>query len=126
MVKNQIQVALAVTEQVKPKRNPKLDLEKTGDTNYQSSILSVNVRGLYCMKEKTKVKQLEFLAIQYNAIAILITESWLTDDILNAEISVKGYTLYRMNRVNRKRGVCVCTLEVIMQQSLSPQIRMDL
>ena len=33
MVKNQIQVALAVTEQVKPKRNPKLDLEKTGDTN---------------------------------------------------------------------------------------------
>ena len=46
------------------------------------------------MKEKTKVKQLEFLAIQYNAIAILITESWLTDDILNAEISVKGYTLY--------------------------------
>ena len=33
-----------------------------------------------------------------------MTETWLTDNIVNAEIAISGYTLYRADRIGRQRG----------------------
>ena len=35
------------------------------------------------------------LAIETNAPCIVLTETWLTPDILDPEISIPGYSLYR-------------------------------
>ena len=56
------------------------------------------MRGLYSKTDRTKVTQLNFMAIQYNAMAIAISESWLEESILNAELNIDGYTIYRADR----------------------------
>jgi len=37
-----------------------------------------------------------------------VTETWLTKNIADSDISIPGYSLYRCNRIRRKGGgVCV-------------------
>ena len=64
----------------------------------------MNIRGIKVQTEKTKVNQLRNLAITANAYIIAVTETWLKDDIVNAEIAIYGYTLYRSDRIVRQRG----------------------
>ena len=48
------------------------------------------------------------MAIKYNAMAIAISESWLEESFLNAEINIDGFTIYRADRNDRMRGgVCM-------------------
>ena len=39
-----------------------------------------------------------------NPLSIVLTESHLSDNILSAEVSIPGYTLYRSDRVGRTHG----------------------
>ena len=42
--------------------------------------------------------------ISDNSIGIFITETWLNQDILDAEVYLDGYNLFRGDRVGRQRG----------------------
>jgi hypothetical protein len=73
-----------------------------------SSILSLNIRGLLLSKDKTKCDQLSDMAKSNNALVIALTETWLTSDIMDAEIAIPGFNVYRADRVERSRGgTCV-------------------
>ena len=39
-----------------------------------------------------------------NSIGCFLTETWLNQDILDAEVSLEGFNLFRGDRVGRARG----------------------
>lgn len=39
-----------------------------------------------------------------NSIGVFLTETWLSQDILDAEVSLEGFNLFRGDRVGRSRG----------------------
>ena len=72
-----------------------------------------NIQGLYPRSNKHKVQLLKESAIIENVFLIAITESHLRDEILDAEIVLDGFHLYRSDRANeiRKGGVIVYVRE---------------
>ena len=60
------------------------------------------------MSNKTKVAHLRDLAEEANAPWIMVTETWLTPDVLDAEIAIKGYELFRADREGRSHGGTCC------------------
>ena len=86
------------------------DTERTGnrcseqDKKHISTMITLNVRGLILKKDKSKVKQLEAMAIEYNAAVIVLTETWFDESILSGEVAINGYSLYRTDRNGRNRG----------------------
>ena len=63
-----------------------------------SCILFGNVAGLYPSTNKVKVQYLGELANDKNAIIIALTESHLKSHILDAEISIPGFQVFRSDR----------------------------
>ena len=55
-------------------------------------MLYANIRGLYLLSNKTKIRQTEDLMIIHNSVGTMITESWLSDDILDAELNIKDFS----------------------------------
>ena len=90
-----------------------------------NSAIYLNIRGLYLLSNRTKVQYLHDRAKTSNCSMILITESWLTPDILDAEVSIQGYTLYRADREDRTHGGCAAwirndlTTQLVLSQSNS-------
>ena len=39
-----------------------------------------------------------------NSLGVILTETWLTSDINDAEVNIDGYTIYRSDRKVRMRG----------------------
>ena len=69
--------------------------------------ISMNIRGLLPMKNKTKVAYLSDLAAQSNALFITLTETHMTPDILSAEVAINNYSFYRSDRLGgRTHGGC--------------------
>ena len=59
---------------------------------------------------KEKLNQLEFLANEHSAFLIVITESWLNECLLDAEVKINGFYLLRSDRSTKGRGgTCVYT-----------------
>ena len=84
-----------------------------------------NIRGLFPSTNKTKIPYLQDLALVSNAPFIVLTETHLNPNIVDAEIHLKNYTLYRSDRVGRSHGG-VCTYvrndlaaEIILKDSNS-------
>ena len=69
-----------------------------------NGVLSWNIRGLFPRSNKTKILYLRDLAIQQTPLYIVLTETHMTPDILDAEVSISGYTLYRSDRLGRTHG----------------------
>ena len=44
------------------------------------------------------------MALLRNPLSIVLTETHMNDDILSAEVSIPGYTLFRSDRVGRTHG----------------------
>ena len=71
------------------------------------SLISLNVRGL-AVQNMSKIKYIEFMIKNENAYLVSISESWLEEGILDAELKIPGFTVYRSDRKLRNRGgVCV-------------------
>ena len=69
--------------------------------------ISVNIRGLYPLKDRTKVSYLRDLAGESLAPFIAVQETHLTVEILSAEVQIPVYTLYRSDREGgRSHGGC--------------------
>ena len=67
-----------------------------------------NIRGLYPKSDQSKLPYLSDLARESNSPFICLTETHLTPDVLDAEISIEGYNLFRSDRQTRSHGG-VCT-----------------
>lgn len=67
-----------------------------------------NARGLNPKSNQTKVPYLGELSLEDEALFILVTESQLSEDILEAEVHIKDYTIYRTDRGNDRSGGGVC------------------
>ena len=57
-----------------------------------------NIRGLWLQSNRNKVKYLRDTAIQSNAPFIALTETHLKPEILDAEVKIEGWSLYRSDR----------------------------
>ena len=64
----------------------------------------VNIRGLYPKCDQSKVPYLSDLAKVTNAPFICVTETHLNPNILDAEVAVDGYELFRSDRKERTHG----------------------
>ena len=83
------------------KHRQKIRVDKNGG-------IYANIRGLYPKSNQSKIPYLENLASISNAPFICITESHLNPNILDAEIQIKNYSLFRSDRTDRSHGG-VCT-----------------
>ena len=73
-----------------------------------NNFVSLNVRGLLLKSNRTKPQQLGSMLCLRKSFGCVISESWLTSDVLNPEICVEGYNVFRSDRVSRiGGGVCV-------------------
>ena len=68
------------------------------------SMITINARGLILKKDRSKIKQLEVIIKDTNAVIVVVTETWLDDSVNSAEICIKGYNLYRTDRDGREIG----------------------
>ena len=73
------------------------------------------MRGLLLAKDSSKVTQLKDLALENKAVALVLTETWLTDSVSDAEIQIQNYVLYRSDRSERCKGgsAYMCTLVLL-------------
>ena len=77
-------------------------------TGVLTSMINLNIRGLVLLKDKSKVKQLGLLASEYNCNIMTITETWLNESVESGEVSINGYSMYRVDRKGHQRGgVCI-------------------
>ena len=71
---------------------------------------------------KTKVQFLSDQALQQNAVAVAVTESWLHPDVKDSEVTINfpGYSILRCDRMNRTGGgVCVFLRDDISGECLT-------
>ena len=100
-----------------------------GQTEYairkdKNGAIYVNIQGLFTQKKKYKINQLQDLALESNSPFIVCTETWLSSDILDAEVNLKNYILYRSDRAKGRThgGSCIyvrsdLTSQMIMSHS---------
>ena len=85
----------------KSSKNPHLKKSVKASKN---GAIYANIRGLYPKSDKSKIPYLADLAKETNAPFICITESHLNPDILDAEVSIPGYNIFRSDRIGRSHG----------------------
>ena len=64
----------------------------------------INIRGLYPKCNQSKIPYLSDLTSKTNAPFICLTETHLTPSVLDAEVSISGYDLFRSDRKYRSHG----------------------
>ena len=86
----------------------------------KNGAIYVNIQGLFTKAKKNKVCYLRDLAIESNSPFIVVTETWLTEQILDAEISIPNYNLYRSDRTNGRShgGSCIYVRSTLTSQML--------
>ena len=67
-----------------------LDSSNTVSESELSTMIQANIRGLNPEMSHSKIEYLNDLASDKNAIIIAITESHLSEGVLDSEISIKG------------------------------------
>ena len=67
-----------------------------------------NIRGLLLASNKTKIDYIRDMVIEENIFAVEMTETWLKPHIKDAEVEIKGFRMYRSDRVGPVHGgVCI-------------------
>ena len=56
------------------------------------------------MSDRTRIRKLGALANNGGCFSIIITESWLTEDVRDTEIEILGFKVFRADRKDRARG----------------------
>ena len=85
----------------------KSNLKKAGNKNLKiSKIINNKIKCLYFNARSimNKKAELELYAVEENPDIIGITETWLKADILDSEISLENYTLFRHDREDARGG----------------------
>jgi len=76
-------------------------------------VLQVNCRSVY-----NKAIELWNLVDTYNPDVVIGTESWLKEDISNAEVFRADFTTFRRDRSARGGGVFICVKNIIASTEL--------
>ena len=86
----------------------------------KNGAIYVNIQGLFTKSKKNKICYLRDLAKESNSPFIVVTETWLTEQILDAEIQIPNYTLYRSDRANGRShgGSCVYVRSTLTSQMI--------
>ena len=61
-----------------------------------------NARSLF-----PKLDELKLLCVNHSPDIVCITETWLSHDILDSELNLSGYTLFRLDRNRHSGGVAI-------------------
>ena len=69
-----------------------------------NAIITGNIQGLYSRSKHYKIERIRELAIENDAILISLTESHLNENILDAEININGFDLFRQDRQLAQKG----------------------
>ena len=69
-----------------------------------NSIIMGNIAGLRSQKRRYKTKMINELATERNAQIICLTESHLNIEILDAEINMSGFIIFRADRLLTTKG----------------------
>ena len=81
------------------------------------AFFSANIQGLCPAKGKHKINFLNEMALEENIGLLIITETHLSEDHIDGEINMKGYSHYAVNRAaNAKRGGVI----VYIRDDLAP------
>lgn len=57
---------------------------------------------------KTKMEQLRTMVSNTKAYVIVLTETWLTEDILDQEVKISGFNIFRSDQSgNIRGGICI-------------------
>ena len=64
----------------------------------------MNIYGFYTQTDKTKMSKVKDMAIDMNAWAIVLTETWLSQSICDGEVKIEGFNLFRADRESRSCG----------------------
>ena len=68
----------------------------------------LNIRGLYPNNNKSKIQYLNDLTKDSNLLFLALTETHLNKNILDAEIQIGNYNLFRQDRKDRSHGGTAC------------------
>ena len=68
------------------------------------TIISANIQGLYSRNGHHKIGMLAELAEEENASFIALTETHLREEILDSEISIKEFDMFRADRIGASKG----------------------
>ena len=85
------------SENLPEKYSPKFS-EELNSNSY------LNIRGLLLNKDKSKPSQLSDRMTMSNSLGCFMTESWLKLEILNSEVNIDGYNIFRCDKKGRYRG----------------------
>ena len=81
------------------------------------NVLIVNSRSIV-----RKIDELEYYSNEYKIEIIIVTETWLSDNIPSEAVNISGYTLIRKDRGNGLGGGCA----IYVREVISTKIRNDL
>ena len=75
----------------------------------KNGAIYVHIQGLFTQTKKNKVSYLRDLAKESNSPFFVVTETWPSESILDAEIDIQNYLLYRSDRANGRShgGSCI-------------------
>ena len=90
-------------------------------TRKKSSVYLQNCRSI-----SNKLTDLQGLVYSSTYNIIGLTETWLSDSILDSEILPTGYTIYRLDRPSRGGGELLAVDKTIVSQQLSSPINFEL
>ena len=74
------------------------------------TFLYSNIRGLLLKSNRNKPAILSDLLKLHNGVGVSVTESWLEEEVLDAEIVIDGFDIFRSDRSQRSRGGVSCYL----------------
>ena len=75
-----------------------------------NKIHCINIFGLLLQSNRSKSTILGDMLVRDNSLITFVTETWLDNTVEDAEILIPGFTVYRGDRVGRKRGGSICHL----------------
>ena len=88
----------------------KFQSHKTTDLPLWQSFLIANVEGLRSCRRRHKVQMLREYMVNSGTLVAAFTETHLNPSIKEAEITMKDYSVYRADRLNRTKGGVVVYL----------------
>ena len=71
-------------------------------SSFRLNAFYFNARSLF-----PKLDELKLLCVNHSPDIVCITETWLSHDILDSELNLSGYTLFRLDRNRHGGGVAM-------------------
>ena len=103
-----IQVGTSFSNNSSGTASTKEDKKPNSTKPVQKSKLNIAHLNIRSLKNRTHLIQLKDLVLKNKYDVFAVSESWLNSSVTNAEVSLEGYKIFRLDRTQRAGGgVCV-------------------